>query len=69
VTSHLQPFCDRVHLTWAYQWALNAWANIIIGVALIIAMAAFAKIKGRSAFEIVSSKADAAFNGVVNKII
>ncbi len=66
---YLQPFSDRVHLTWEYQWALNAWPNIIIGVALIIAMGAFAKIKGRSAFEIVSSKADSAFYSVVNKII
>ncbi|MCK4765874.1 MAG: metal-dependent hydrolase [Candidatus Aminicenantes bacterium] len=33
--SYLLPFSDRLQLTWAGQWELNAWPNILITLAAL----------------------------------
>jgi len=32
---YLAPFSSRLNLTWSGQWALNAWPNFVITVALL----------------------------------
>jgi membrane-bound metal-dependent hydrolase YbcI (DUF457 family) len=54
----LSPFSDRLQLVWPGQWALNAWPNFAITIALLIAAVALAVKRGHSPVELVSSKAD-----------
>lgn len=65
---YLAPFSDKINITWQYQWELNAWPNILIGIALLAVSALIAKVHGRSPFEIVSEKANDAFVQLMVKL-
>ena len=54
------PFSRQCQLTWSGQWALNAWPNFVITVALIALAAALARRRGFSPLELFSPKADTA---------
>jgi hypothetical protein len=58
---YLLPFSRQVQLVWSGQWALNAWPNLVITGVLIGMMLIFARQRGFSPLEMVSSKGDAAF--------
>jgi len=58
---YLLPFSKQLQLTWSGQWALNGWPNFVITGALIGMMFIFARQRGFSPLEMVSSKADAIF--------
>ena len=66
---YLEPFSSNFNLTWRYQWELNAWPNILIGVLLFVAVVVFAKKTGKSPFEIVSAHANETFVDLVRKFI
>jgi inner membrane protein len=57
---YLLPFSNRAALTWSGQWALNAWPNQLITIALIGTALALARRRGFSPLEMFSSNADAA---------
>jgi inner membrane protein len=56
---YLLPFSKSVHLVWSGQWALNAWPNMLITAALIGFALMWARQRGFSPLEIVSSRVDA----------
>ena len=58
---YLLPFSKQLQLTWSGQWALNAWPNFVITGVLIGMMFIFARQRGFSPLEMVSSKADDIF--------
>ena len=58
---YLLPFSKQLQLTWSGQWALNGWPNFVITGVLIGMMIIFARQRGFSPLEMVSSKADAIF--------
>ena len=58
---YLLPFSRQVQLVWSGQWALNAGPNLVITGVLIGMMLIFARQRGFSPLEMVSSKGDAAF--------
>ena len=58
---YLLPFSKQLQLTWSGQWALNAWPNFVITGVLSGMMFIFARQRGFSPLEMVSSKADAIF--------
>ena len=58
---YLLPFSKQLQLTWSGQWALNGWPNFVITGVLIGMMFIFARQRGFSPLEMVSSKADAIF--------
>ena len=58
---YLKPFSSALQLTWRGEWALNAWPNILITVALLLAVFWLAWQRGFSPLEMVSSKLDRAF--------
>ena len=58
---YLLPFSDKWKLTWAGQWELNAWPNILITALLFATTVYIAWKKGRSPLSMVSKRADAAF--------
>jgi len=66
--SYFEPFSGSVSLYWEFQWELNAWPNIAIGLMLYLMMFWFAKYHRRSPFELISKKADDAFVGILDKI-
>lgn len=66
---YLEPFTSEVMITWQYQWELNAWPNILIGLALLLNIIMYAKFYGVSPFEIVSEKANRAFVRIVNRVV
>ena len=57
---YLLPFSNKLQLTWAGQWALNAWPNIVITALLILLAFVLARRRGFSPLEMFSTKADAA---------
>ena len=57
---YLFPFSKALQLTWHHQWALNAWPNVSITVALLLATLWLAWRKGVSPLEFVSRSADKA---------
>ena len=57
---YLKPFSDRLQLVWHAQWALNAWQNYLITIALLIATIWIARRKGVSPVETFSMRADKA---------
>ena len=57
---YLTPFSDHLQLVWHGQWALNAWQNYAITIALLILTIWIAKRKGISPVEIFSTAADKA---------
>lgn len=62
---YLMPFSNELQLTWAGQWALNAWPNIVITALLIFLAIVLARRRGFSPLEMFSTKADAVFVGVL----
>ena len=58
---YLLPFSKQLQLTWSGQWALNGWPNFVITGVLIGMMFIFARQRGFSPLEMVTSKADAIF--------
>ncbi|MGB0035992.1 MAG: metal-dependent hydrolase [Candidatus Acidiferrales bacterium] len=58
---YLLPFSRTAQLTWSGQWALNAWPNFVITIALLLAMFYMAWAKGFSPLEMISKRAHAAF--------
>jgi inner membrane protein len=57
---YLAPFSDRVNLVWRQQWALNAWPNFVLTVALLMTALYLAWLRGYSPVEIFSCKVDVA---------
>jgi hypothetical protein len=58
---YLLPFTNDWQLTWAGQWELNAWPNMLITAILLSITLYVAWKKGRSPLELISKKANAAF--------
>jgi membrane-bound metal-dependent hydrolase YbcI (DUF457 family) len=58
---YLYPFDEQVQLAWEGQWALNAWPNVAITIALLMATFALAWWRGYSPVGLVSRRADDAF--------
>lgn len=57
---YLRPFSISTEWTWAGQWALNSWQNMLL-TAVLIALACFLAVKrGYSPVEIFSKRADVA---------
>jgi membrane-bound metal-dependent hydrolase YbcI (DUF457 family) len=57
---YLLPFSNKLQLTWAGQWALNAWPNIVITALLIVLALILARRRGFSPLEMFSARTDAA---------
>lgn len=55
---YLKPFSSALDLTWHGQWALNAWPNVALTVALLLTTLWLAWGRGFSPLEIVSARAD-----------
>jgi inner membrane protein len=64
---YLLPFSSSVQWTWHGQWALNAWQNIAITVAAIVATFLLARRRGYSPLEMVSTKANDVFVQTIRK--
>jgi inner membrane protein len=58
---YLWPLPDSILLKWDGQWALNAWPNFVITLALIAGTIFLARRTGFSPVGIVSQRADEAF--------
>jgi inner membrane protein len=58
---YLLPFSAQPQLTWAHQWALNSWPNLVITAALIGWAVVLARKRGFSPLELFSQKADTSF--------
>ena len=58
---YLKPFSLRLDLTWHGQWALNAWPNVAITMALLLRPCGWLGWRGFSPLEMMSEKADAIF--------
>lgn len=56
---YFEPFSDAVQWTWAGQWELNAWPNLVLTGALILLAGVFAVRRGYSFLEIFSRRLDA----------
>ncbi len=63
--SYLSPFSSAVQLGWQGQWALNAWPNVVITIALLLLTFWLAWWRGFSPLEMISTKADSAFVGAL----
>ncbi|HLQ43591.1 MAG TPA: hypothetical protein VK137_02590, partial [Planctomycetaceae bacterium] len=53
--------------TWSGQWELSAWPNRAIGVGCFALTLWLARLRGYSPLDMLSSKADAAFVGVLRR--
>jgi hypothetical protein len=58
---YLSPFSHWPQLAWRGEWALNAWPNVALTVALLLVTLWLARWRGFSPLEMISAKADAAF--------
>ena len=58
---YLLPFSSKLQLTWAGQWALNAWPNLLTTAVLIGLAVVLAHRRGYSPLEMFSKRGDAAF--------
>ena len=58
---YLMPFSHAAELVWRRQWTLNAWPNIAITAALLLATFYLAWQRGFSPLEMFSKKADIVF--------
>ena len=67
--SYLLPFSSAWPLTWSGQWALDSWLNKVIGVAMLAVTVVLAWWRGFSPFEIFSKRADAAFVGMLRRLV
>jgi hypothetical protein len=61
---YLWPFSD-LELSWAGQWAFNAWPNFLVTLVALAWMFWVAGRRGHSPMELVSARADAAFCATV----
>lgn len=57
---YLQPFSSSLQFAWRGEWALNAWPNVALTVALLLVTLWLAWRRGFSPLEMISTKADAA---------
>lgn len=62
---YLAPFSDTLQLTWKGQWALNAWPNILLTVALLSMTLYLAWKRGRSPVSLFSEGGDRVFVGAL----
>ena len=58
--AYLQPFSASLQLAWRGEWALNAWPNVALTIALLLVTLWLAWWRGFSPLEMISTKADAA---------
>jgi len=58
---YLAPFSKAYQLTWRGQWALNAWPNFAITIALLVITFYLAWDRGYSPLEMFSKRADQLF--------
>ncbi len=58
---YLSPFSSVVQLSWGGQWALNAWPNVVITIALLLFTLWLVWRRGFSPLEMISTRADKAF--------
>jgi len=58
---YLLPFSKNVHLVWSGQWALNAWPNMLITAVLICFALMWARQRGFSPLEMISTRFDSGF--------
>jgi inner membrane protein len=66
---YFMPFSRACELSWRGQWALNAWPNFVITIALLLMTFYLAWSRGFSPLEMVSTKADAAFVAALRRRI
>lgn len=64
---YLTPFSRAMQLSWRGQWALNAWPNMAITVALLLVTFYLAWSRGYSPLEMFSTRADGAFVSVLRQ--
>ena len=64
---YLSPFASAVQLSWHGQWALNAWPNLVITIALLLLTLELAWWRGFSPLEMISTKADLVFVAALQK--
>jgi hypothetical protein len=64
---YLSPFSSAVQLSWHGQWALNAWPNLVITIALLLLTLGLAWWRGFSPVEMISTKADLVFVAALRK--
>jgi inner membrane protein len=62
---YLSPFSHAANVTWSHQWALNAWPNFAITIALVLIALCLAWARGFSPLEMISKRADSAFAEVL----
>lgn len=55
---YLLPFSDRLQLVVGWQWALNAWPNVVLTVFFIVLSLWYAWLRGISPLGLVSARAD-----------
>jgi len=64
---YLAPFSERLTVSWAGQWPLNGWPNVVLTVVLIGVVFVQAARDGVSLVSLFSPRADAAFVAAVRK--
>lgn len=64
---YLLPFSDAWEWTWQGQWALNAWPNFVITIAILLVTFYLTWMRGYSPLEMVSSSADRTFVGALRQ--
>jgi len=64
---YLKPLSSNLNLTWQGQWALNAWPNYVLTVALLVCTLWLARRDGFSPVEMVSCTADQAVVGALRR--
>jgi hypothetical protein len=58
---YLLPFSNAVDIVWQYQWAINAWPNIVITLAALLLTFYYAWKHGYSVLGLISKTVDQAF--------
>lgn len=64
---YLAPFSSALQLAWRREWGLNAWPNVALTVALLVATFWLAWRRRYSPLEMISRKADEAFVEALRK--
>ena len=64
---YLSPFSHSLQLAWQGEWALNAWPNVAVTVALLAITLWLAWRRGFSPLEMMSARADAALVAVLRR--